>query len=114
MVDGPSTFWDRWQANAVEVTSSEGASMGAVNGTILVRRQVRRGESVKFCLGVQPCLGGMEACGTALHWAREFAALGHTLSPPNPGRPGCAMCGSIASQFRTRPALRGCAQPVSS
>eukprot|EP01037_Dinobryon_pediforme_P018074 gene18074-18313_t len=31
-----------------------------------------------------PCLIGMEACGTAHHWAREIASLGHTvkLMPP--------------------------------
>src|ERR1700685_945681 len=32
-----------------------------------------------------PCLIGMEACGTAYHWARELTALGHTvrLMPPS-------------------------------
>ena len=32
-----------------------------------------------------PCLIGMEACGTANHWARELTALGHTvrLIPPS-------------------------------
>jgi transposase len=56
----------------------------AANGKILVRRQLRRGEVVKFFQSVPPCLVGMEACGTAHHWAREIAALGHTvkLMPP--------------------------------
>lgn len=56
----------------------------AANGKTLVRRQLRRGEVVKFFQSVPPCLVGMEACGTAYHWVREIAALGHTvkLMPP--------------------------------
>ena len=51
----------------------------AANGKILVRRQLRRAEVLKVFQGVPPCLVGMEACGTAHHWAREIAALGHTV-----------------------------------
>jgi transposase len=103
VVDGPSTFWDRWQADAVEENNSEGPSMRevvtigldlaktvfqvrgiAVNGKILIRRQLRRGEVLKFFQSVPPCLVGMEACGMAHYWAREIAAFGHTvrLMPP--------------------------------
>ncbi|CAO3411724.1 transposase [Azospirillum oryzae] len=54
------------------------------DGKVLVRRQLRRGEVLKFFQGLPACLVGMEACGTAHHWAREIAALGHTvkLMPP--------------------------------
>ncbi len=55
------------------------------DGNILVRRQLRRGEVLKFFQSLAaPCLVGMEACGTAHHWAREIASLGHTvkLMPP--------------------------------
>ncbi|MGF7174950.1 hypothetical protein FHS63_002721 [Azospirillum doebereinerae] len=53
-------------------------------GKVLVRRQLRRGEMLKFLQGVPSCRVGIEACGTAHHWAREIAALGHTvkLMPP--------------------------------
>lgn len=53
-------------------------------GKVLVRRQLRRGEVLKFFQGVPSCLVGIEACGTAHHWAREITALGHTvkLMPP--------------------------------
>jgi len=53
-------------------------------GKVLVRRQLRRGEVLKFFQGVPSCLVGIEACGTAHHWAREIATLGHTvkLMPP--------------------------------
>ncbi|SMH62181.1 IS110 family RNA-guided transposase [Azospirillum agricola] len=53
-------------------------------GKVLVRRQLRRGEVLKFFQGVPSCLVGIEACGTAHYWAREIAALGHTvkLMPP--------------------------------
>ncbi|CAO3378974.1 Mobile element protein [Azospirillum argentinense] len=54
------------------------------DGKILVRRQFRRGEVLKFFQGLPTCLVGMEACGTAHYWAWEIAALGHTvkLMPP--------------------------------
>ncbi len=38
------------------------------DGNILVRRQLRRGEVLKFFQSLAvPCLIGMEACGTAHH-----------------------------------------------
>ena len=53
-------------------------------GEVLVRRQLRRGEVVKFFGKLAPCLVGLEACGTAHYWARQIAALGHEvrLLPP--------------------------------
>ena len=53
-------------------------------GQIAVRRQLRRGELLKFFAKQPPCLVGVEACGTSHHWAREIAALGHTVKmmPP--------------------------------
>ena len=56
----------------------------AADGTVLIRRQLRRGEVLKFFASVPACLVGMEACATAHYWAREIAALGHTvkLMPP--------------------------------
>lgn len=48
-------------------------------GQVVVRRQLRRAEVIKFFAGLSPCLVGMEACGSAHHWARELTALGHTV-----------------------------------
>ena len=52
-------------------------------GSVL-RRRLRRAEVLKFFSGLPPCLVGMEACGSAHHWARELAKLGHNvkLMPP--------------------------------
>ena len=48
-------------------------------GKVIVRRSLRRGEVVSFFARLEPCLVGMEACGTAHHWARELNKLGHTV-----------------------------------
>jgi transposase len=58
-------------------------------GNTVVRRQIRRGDLLKFFEGLSPCLVGMEACGTAHHWARLIMAMGHTvkLMPPAYVRP---------------------------
>jgi transposase len=44
---------------------------------MLVRRQLRRGEVLKFFSEMSSCLVGIEACASAHHWARELIALGH-------------------------------------
>jgi transposase len=53
-------------------------------GKVLVRRQLRRAEVLKFFSALPPCLVGMEACASAHHWGRELIALGHDvrLMPP--------------------------------
>lgn len=53
-------------------------------GHVIVRRQLRRQQMLKFFEQLAPCLIGMEACGTAHYWARELSALGHDvrLMPP--------------------------------
>ena len=55
-----------------------------VYGKVLVRRQLRRAEVLKFFAALPPCLVGMEACASAHHWGRELLALGHDvrLMPP--------------------------------
>ena len=54
------------------------------DGKVLVRRQLRRAEVLKFFSSLPPCLVGMEACASAHHWGRELLALGHDvrLMPP--------------------------------
>ena len=53
-------------------------------GEVSVRRSLRRRQVVAFFRKLQPCLVGMEACGTSHFWAREIASLGHEvrLMPP--------------------------------
>ncbi|MDK9723237.1 MAG: IS110 family transposase [Rhodospirillales bacterium] len=50
-----------------------------VAGQVVVRRQLRRSEMLKFFRKLAPCRVGMEACGTAHYWGRELAALGHDV-----------------------------------
>ena len=46
---------------------------------VVVRKQLRRGQLMKFFEVLAPCLVGMEACATAHHWARELTKLGHEV-----------------------------------
>lgn len=48
-------------------------------GTPLFNRKLRRGEVLRFFAKLPPCLVGMEACGSAHHWAREISAFGHDV-----------------------------------
>ena len=48
-------------------------------GKAVLRRKLQRGEVFEFFKSLQPCLVGIEACGTAHHWAREIRALGHEV-----------------------------------
>ena len=46
---------------------------------VVVRKQLRRGQMMKFFAVLPPCLVGMEACATAHYWARELTRLGHEV-----------------------------------
>jgi transposase len=46
---------------------------------VVVRKQLRRGQVMKFFEALPPCLVGMEACATAHYWARELTKLGHEV-----------------------------------
>ena len=48
-------------------------------GRALVRRRLGRAEVLDFFRALRPCLVGIEACGTAHHWAREIRAFGHEV-----------------------------------
>ena len=54
-------------------------------GAVVVQRQLRRGQVLKFFARQPPALVGMEACGSAHYWARELVRLGHDvkLMPPS-------------------------------
>ena len=49
------------------------------DGRMVVRRQLRRAEVLKFFAGIGPCTVGLEACGGAHHWGRELSKLGHQV-----------------------------------
>jgi transposase len=48
-------------------------------GEVVVRRQLRRGQVLRFFAKQPPALIGLEACGSAHYWARELAKLGHEV-----------------------------------
>ena len=53
------------------------------DGTVLVRRKLRRAEGIRFFTDLPACLVGMEACASAHHWGRELMALGHEVLTSN-------------------------------
>lgn len=46
---------------------------------VVARKQLRRGQVMRFFQSLAPCLIGLEACATAHHWARELTRLGHEV-----------------------------------
>ena len=83
-------------------------------GDVLLRKQSRRGDVLRFFGGLSPCLVGMEACATGHYWARELAKSGHTvrLMPPayvkphvKRGKTDAADAEAIAEAV-TRPTMR--------
>lgn len=48
-------------------------------GKAVLRKQLRREQITTFFANLEPCLIGIEACGSAHHWARQLEALGHTV-----------------------------------
>ena len=48
-------------------------------GKAVIRRQLKRDEVIGYFANQPPSLIGMEACGSAHHWARELQQLGHTV-----------------------------------
>lgn len=54
-------------------------------GGVVIRQKLTRARLLKFFGKLDPCLVGIEACGTSHHWARELIELGHDvrLMPPS-------------------------------
>jgi transposase len=84
------------------------------SGVVAVRRQLRRGQVEKFFAQLPPTMVGIEACGSAHHWARVIGRYGHQvrLMPPfyvkpyvkrnkNDGRDAEAICEALS-----RPTMR--------
>ena len=84
------------------------------SGAPTLQRQLRRGQVEKFFAQLPPTLVGLEACGSAHHWARVIGRHGHQvrLMPPryvkpyvkrnkNDGRDAEAICEAVG-----RPTMR--------
>ena len=54
------------------------------SGEVAFNRALRRSQVLGFFERLDPCLVGIEACGTSHYWARELLKLGHEvrLMPP--------------------------------
>jgi transposase len=48
-------------------------------GRAVLKKQLKRDQVASFFANLPPCLIGMEACGSAHHWARKLTELGHTV-----------------------------------
>jgi transposase len=49
------------------------------HGKSVLKKQLRREQMAAFFVNLPACLIGMEACGSAHHWARKLQELGHTV-----------------------------------
>lgn len=45
-------------------------------GKPVIKKQIRRDQMAEFFLNLPACLIGMEACGSAHHWARKLQGFG--------------------------------------
>ena len=66
---------------AKEVFQIHGVDM---HGKAVLRKQLRRSEMARFFANLDPCLVGMEACGSSHHWARKLGEFGHTVKLMSP------------------------------
>lgn len=48
-------------------------------GKPVIKKQLRRDQMAEFFVNLPACLIGMEACGSAHHWARKLQGFGHTV-----------------------------------
>jgi transposase len=53
-------------------------------GKAVLKKQLRRDQMATFFVNLPPCLIGMEACGSAHHWARKLQSMGHTVQSMAP------------------------------
>ncbi len=49
------------------------------HGKVILKKQLKRAQMAPFFINLPPCLIGIEACGSAHHWARKLQSLGHTV-----------------------------------
>ena len=48
-------------------------------GKAVLKKQLKRDQIGSFFGNLPACLVGMEACGSAHHWARKLQSFGHTV-----------------------------------
>ena len=83
-------------------------------GKVVLQKAVQRRRLLQVMENLPPCLVGIEACGGAHHWGREFQRMGHTVrlipgqfvkpyvkSNKNDARDAEAICEAV-----TRPYMR--------
>jgi transposase len=51
---------------------------------VVFAQKLRRAHLLTFFAKLEPCLIGMEACGSAHHWARELTGMGHEVKLMTP------------------------------
>lgn len=49
------------------------------DGSVAFNKPLRRGQMLAFFAKLDPCLIGIEACGSSHHWARELTMLDHDV-----------------------------------
>jgi transposase len=49
------------------------------HGKTVLKKQLKRDQMATFFANLPPCLIGVEACGSAHHWARKLQSFGHTV-----------------------------------
>jgi transposase len=49
------------------------------SGNPVLKKRLHRAQVLSFFGSLPPCKVGMEACGSAHYWAREFSTLGHEV-----------------------------------
>ena len=56
----------------------------ADDGSVVLRRAMRRSQVLDFFRGIDPCRVGIEACASSHYWANAIGQLGHTvrMMPP--------------------------------
>ncbi|HSG60990.1 MAG TPA: IS110 family transposase [Pseudomonadales bacterium] len=54
------------------------------HGKTVLRKQLRRNKMTNFFANLEPCLIGMEACGSSHHWSRKLSEFGHTVKLMSP------------------------------
>lgn len=48
-------------------------------GKVCLRKQIKRAQMLTFFVKLEPCLIGMEACGSAHYWGRKLSEMGHAV-----------------------------------
>lgn len=83
-------------------------------GHIVVNRALKRREVLSFFRGLPACLVGIEACGSAHHWARMLIGVGHEVKVMPPAyvkayvrrQKNDAMDAAAIAEAVTRPSMR--------